>query len=298
MAARKTTRKRAPTKTKSWKDIDQAVKPKAMSEVTRRRVIATRVKWVAGLLAVAGCAAFAFKATVYSDKGAELLANAGDALIVRTIDIQNVGVIGDGFVLDNLGLRGELDLLKLDIEEMQKRLLSIGQIVDASIQCKFPDELLIVIEERDPIARLRARDVTGEIIDLLVDREGIVYEGMDYEARFLRSLPALGGVVLRREGDGYARVAGMQEVDALLSEAKMIAPHLYRSWRIVSLERSPQIIARSKMAKEVVFDPGNYRRELARLDYILDYYKGAMVKEVASIDLTLGTQVPVRATMQ
>ena len=103
---------------------------------------------------------------------------------------------------------------------------------------------------------------------------------------------------MKRAGDGFEAIEGIAEVDELLTEAKLIAPHLYRSWKVVSLERSPQILVKSKMAREIVFNPGDFHRELGRLDYILDYYKGKMVTKLASVDLTLGVQVPVQATIQ
>ena len=146
--------------------------------------------------------------------------------------------------------------------------------------------------------RIRAMDSAGDVVTLLVDRYGVPYKGLGYDSEFVGSLPSLGGVVLKRAGDGFEAIEGIAEVDELLTEAKLIAPHLYRSWKVVSLERSPQILVKSKMAREIVFNPGDFHRELGRLDYILDYYKGKMVTKLASVDLTLGVQVPVQATIQ
>ena len=83
--------------------------------------------------------------------------------------------------------------------------------------------------------------------------------------------------------------------DDVLSEARTLAPHRYSSWKVVSFEAWPNIVVKSDFAREAVFEPNpnGYRRQLAELDYIIDYNKSRSVNRVARVDLTLKSQVPV-----
>lgn len=288
---------RAQKKPKTWKDIDQGVKPKTMSQASKKRVRMGRLRWMIGFVCTVAIVGLVAKLVLFSSVGPRLLAQSGDALPVTEVEIRTDGVLTRNFILGITELNeGETDLLSLDIDILKDRLLSIPQVVGAEVERRFPDRLFISIEEREPIVRIRGQRSTGEKISLLADGDGVVFEGEDYDTKFLRSLPSLGGVGLKREGRGFAKIDGMNEVNDLLMEAKAVAPHIYRSWRIVSLERSPNIIVRSKIAKEVIFGPGNYRKNLAQLDYILDYYRGQLITNIDSIDLTLDNQVPVKAT--
>ena len=68
------------------------------------------------------------------------------------------------------------------------------------------------------------------------------------------------------------------------------------AWQIVSLERDEVLIAKGKYAKEVVFDRhADFRNQLGKLDYILDYYRTSQNGRIENVDLTLGDQVPVRS---
>ncbi|MCH6256665.1 FtsQ-type POTRA domain-containing protein [Puniceicoccaceae bacterium K14] len=292
----RTPAKNAKKRPRSWKDIDQGVKPKTMSKASKQRAIMGRLRWMLGFAVVVVAIGVFLKVVVFSPVGPRMLAQAGDALPVESIEINTDGVLSRDYVLNMMELHeGETDLLSLDIDVLKDRLVAIPQVRSAEVERRFPDSLVIEIEEREPVVRITARRSTGETLMLLVDGDGQVFEGEDFDTKFLRSLPALGGVSLKREGRGYTAVEGMRAVNELLMEAKAIAPHIYRTWRVVSLEDAPNIIVRSKTAKEVIFEPGNYRRSLAQLDYVLDYYRGQLVTNIATIDLTLGKQVPVRA---
>ena len=87
----------------------------------------------------------------------------------------------------------------------------------------------------------------------------------------------------------------MEIVDEFLDEAQKIAPHLYASWKVVSLKSWPNLVVKSEFAREAVFEPNpkGYRRQLAELDYIIDYHRSRSVRRVAKVDLTMRSQVPV-----
>jgi len=293
---RKTTISR---KSRSWKDIDQNVKPKAMSDVARKRMLTARVRKFALIAVAVVIGGFVGRALLLSEKGPELLAQAGRELPVREIKIETDGFITDQWILDYLELnREEIDLLTLDLISLKENLMKVSQIRTAEVAREFPDTLAIFVSEREPLAKIAGVDKRGNRNLLTVDADGVVYSGVNYSKKLLRNLPYLDGIRLKRADEGgFKEVKGMDEVSKLLDEASAYAPAIYRSWMIVSLAEFPNIITKSKAVKKAVFKPGDYRSQLAQLDYILDYDRGNRVDPIPMVDLTLGSQVPVEVSV-
>lgn len=288
--ATKTTRK-----SKSWKDIDQDVRAKSMSSTSFRRMFFARCrKTIIALVAIAAVVGGA-KMFLATEDVSSVLTEAGRSLPVKTIETAS-DVLGRDWILNYLDLNREnLNLLSFDLGEMKRRLEDYPQIRSAELARQLPGALFISIEERDPVAKILASDVDRGRITLLVDEAGVVYEGLGYDRKRIGALPSLDGIRLKRKGGRFEPIAGMDVVHDLLSEARMIAPHLYSSWKVVSMEAWPNIVVKSEFAKEAVFEPSpeGYRRQLAELDYIIDHHKSRSVNRVARVDLTLKSQVPV-----
>ncbi len=283
---------------RSWKDISQEVKPKAMSSTAWKRLQVGRLKRIGLALVVAIVAIGALRFATNVNHGPRLLNTAGKELPVRHVEVVSDGVLGKEWILNQLDLDAlGNNLLKIDVASVQQEFEAIPQVKRAQIEKQYPDTLFISIQEREPIARIVARNASGERLRLLVDGEGVVYEGVHYDSSLINVLPYLDIKGLKKEDGRFLKIEGLDEVGKLLSEAKSIAPHLYRSWKVVSLKDSPHIIVRSRTVKEARFEPKNYRRQLAKLDYIIDYNRSRMMGQVAKVDLTLGAQVPVKATV-
>ena len=61
----------------------------------------------------------------------------------------------------------------------------------------------------------------------------------------------------------------------------------------------PRLVARMSDGREVVFERGAYRRQLAWLDYILDFYRARPEgPAVARIDLSVGARAGVEHVAQ
>ncbi|MEM9159001.1 MAG: FtsQ-type POTRA domain-containing protein [Verrucomicrobiota bacterium] len=279
----------------SWKNIDQEVKKKDMSDASRRHFRSKALRKLAFAVCGLAVAAVVVKYALFDDRAPELLSKAGRSLPVKSIEVQGDGALGFQWAMEYLELEDkELDLLTVDIQGLKGHLEKVPQIKRADVHREYPDGLFISIHERSPIARINAVDKQGDRIALYVDGEGTIFPGMDYDKQMTRSLPHLAGIRLKREGEGFAPIEGIESLDKLLSEARTIAPHIYKTWNVVSLEKLPQIVVKSRRAKEIVFEPRNYRRQLAKLDYIMDHQRGSLNSQMARVDLTLGAQVPVR----
>jgi len=282
-------------KPNSWKDIDQDVRVKSMSSAAFKRMIFGRCRKTLVVIGAIAALWGGAKLFLMTDDFSKALTQAGRALPLKTIETES-DVVDRDWILKRLDLnRDGLNLLSFDLGAMKERLEDHPQILRAELARQLPGTLFISIEERDPIAKILASDVERGRITLLVDAEGVVYEGVGYDRKRIRALPSLDGIRLKRNDGRFEPIAGMDVLEGLLSEARTIAPHLYSSWKVVSMEAWPNIVVKSEFAREVVFEPSpdGYRRQLAELDYIIDHHRSRSINRVARVDLTLKSQVPV-----
>jgi cell division protein FtsQ len=283
---------------RSWRNIRQEVKPVAMSRQGRRRQLLGWGKVVALCLAVAvaGWVVFAV-GTVWSGNRAAL------ASVVHSEPVRDIAVITEGGVLNKqwvarvLAIPPAASLMVLDLPSLRDKLLACGQVQVAVITRSFPDTLVVTLQERTPVARVQADDGRGVPLQLLVAKDGVVYDGADYDPRMLATLPWLDGIRLVRSVHGYEPIPGMDEVSALLSTAQLNAPHLYRGWLVVSLARldsAGEILVRAQDIPEIVFSRKRpFLKQVAQLDYIIDRAHELADPALKSVNLTLDGQVPV-----
>lgn len=283
----------------SWRGIRQEVAPRAMSRRGRRRQLLGTAKAVA-LVALVGLASWVVYAGVHAWPGDPA---APDSVVssrpVREVVVLTNGVLTRDWAERTLALPRGTSLIALDLVLLRDRLMSSGQVSVAVLTRNFPDTLVVNLQERTPVARLQVDGGGGGVRVLLVARDGVVYEGAHYEPTLVSSLPWLAGLTLRRSAaGGYEPVAEMDVVSDLLAMAQLQAPHLYRGWLIVSLERlaaQGEIVVRAQDIPEVVFGArGDFLRQLAQLDYIVDQAAlAAGAPALRSVNLSLGAQVPV-----
>ena len=289
----------ASRKTNSWKDIDQDVKAKGISKTAFKRILLSRCRAVGAIVGAFLILAAALKLFVMNEDLSVSLSKAGRALPVKAILLESDALPRD-WVLEYLDLSDrELDLLGLDIGQLKTKLESHPQALSVEIARQLPDTLFISVNEREPVAKVLAEDARRGRLTLLVDRYGIVYEGIGYGVKQIKSLPYLDGIRLRQAEGGFEPLIGMEPVANLLSQTREVAPHLYQSWKVVSLAEYPRLIVKSGFVREVVFekDKSDFRRQISRLDYIVDYYKSHAYSKVAKVDLTMNSQVPVEQTL-
>ncbi len=291
-----------PPPAKTWRDIPQAVAPRAMSREGKKRQALASVRVVLGIV-VAGLAAWAGWElfTTWRDEPTRIAAPVKSNPL-REITLRTDGVLTRDWAEAHLALPTGIDLMELDLGALQQRLLATGQVRTAILSRAFPDTLAIVVEERSPVLRVMAADPGGEPRALLVARDGTVYSGNNYDAALLKSLPWLDGVRLVRDADGgFQPISGMESVAELLGTALASAPPIYRSFMIVSLGRLATdgvIVVRSRLVEEIVFGlhtQKDFFGQIARLDYILDETRRSPdAPPLRSVNLAVGgRQVPV-----
>jgi hypothetical protein len=285
---------------RSWRTIRQDVTPRAMSARGRRRRQLAALKGVA-VVAVIGVAAWGVYEMVHTwETDRTALASAVKSEPVRDIVVVTDGVLGKDWAARVLALPRDTTLMALDLAALREKLIATGQVRVAVLTRSFPDTLVVNLQERTPVARLMVEDGLAKK-QLLVAKDGVVYDGVAYEKALLATLPWLADFRLRRadDGRGYAPIDGMKAVADLLTTAQVQAPHLYRDWLFVYLGRLAshgEITVKAQGIPEIVFSAKeDFFRQLAHLDYIIDESKRTMAEpQLLSVNLALGPKVPVK----
>ena len=282
---------------RSWRDIPQQVRPRAMSKEGRRRLRLRLLRATAGVvvLGLLGWGAWEVASALQDDgKSAPAAASVGP---IKAISLATDGVLDRGWLTRTLALPKNPNLMGIDLGNLRARVLASGQARTAAIIRDFPSTLSVRISERSPVARIQAPAGDPDVRALLVARDGVVYKGSGYDPAMIASLPWLDGVKLARQGGRFAPIEGMPAVAELLSSAQLETGPVYRTWQTVSLTRlqsDREIDVRTRDGLTVTFSAqSDYFRQLAKLDMLLDLAKASPDKTLRDINLALGGQVPV-----
>lgn len=283
---------------RSWRDIPQPVKPRAMSREGQWRLLASFAR-MAGFGAVVLAVAWgAWEVVASLQQDPQRVPAAARTVPVKNFSLQTnaEGVLDASWLRSTLALPKGATLMELDLQQLRARLLADGQVSAASVTRIFPDTLEVRIAERAPVARLRAQFDNGVERTLLVARDGVVFPGAGYDPARLEELPWLAGMKLVRSGGRFAPIEGMILVAKLLAEAQLEVPQLYATWQSVSLERlasDRELEVRTKTGATIVFGAGgDLALQIAKLDYQLEILAHAGAVPV-KINLALGREVPV-----
>ena len=284
---------------RTWRDIQQSITPKAMSSEGRKRLQVATVKTVAVLFALCLTGWGVYEGMHTWEQNPMAIKSPVKSAPVKNIDSRSDGVLDQGWVTRTLALPKTAGLMELDLYALRNRLLESGQVRTAVLTRKFPETLVVMIEERSPVLRVRAQVGAAPAKDLLVARDGVIYEGVGYEATLLNTLPYLADVPLKMSQGRFQPVEGMDKVADLLSTAHANIPSLFSGWHVVSLARfalDGEIIVRSKDIKEITFGTreSDFFKQIAQLDLIVETGHVQADHPALSINLAVGgVQVPV-----
>jgi cell division septal protein FtsQ len=277
---------------RSWRDIPQQVKPRAMSPRGRQRLMRGLLSWVGGGTALLLVAWGAWEVTAVWRGDSAGLPGAAKAAPLKYLELSTNGVLDRGWLAQTLALPKDATLAGLDLERLRARILASGQVAMATIIRQFPATLKVDISERQPVARIRLQQGGGQR-DFLAASDGVIYDGAGYDPAMTASLPWLDGVRPAVQGGGFTPIANMPKVAELLAQAKLEAEPLYRTWWIVSLkglDSDGEIEVRTHAGLKVIFGTQeDFFPQLARLDLLLDTGPPG----ISTINLAYGKKVPV-----
>ncbi len=282
--------------TRSWRDIPQHVRPRAMSREGRRRLAMGGLRTVLGVgLAVAVCWV-GWEVSVVLREGPTSLPGSAKSDRVRNLVLVTDGVLDKTWLARTLAIPANATLMGLDLDQLRAKVLGDPQVASASVSRNFPDTLTVRLSERSPVVRLMDQQGGGPARMLLVSRDGVAFEGEGFDPAMVGSLPWIEGAPVVRRGASIAPIAGMSVVSDLLASAKLEAEGLYRTWQVVSVGRlasDGEIEIRAKDGMRAVFGTNeNFLRQIARLDLLIDSTTDP-TRPLMRVDLSLGAQVPV-----
>ena len=282
--------------TRSWREIPQEVRPRAMSREGRRRLAMRVTRATLGVLAVGAVAWGAWEMADVLRENPDSMPSAAKSDRVRSLVLVTDGVLDQNWLARTLSIPKDATLMGLDLGQLRLRVLADAQVSAAAIARNFPDRLTVRIAERSPVARLMAQAGGGTPAMLLVSRDGVAFAGTGFDPAMVATLPWLDGVRLARSGGSFVPIAGMRAVSDLLAAAKLEAENLYRSWQVISMARlasDGEIEVRTKDGMRVVFGTReDYLRQIARLDLLVDDSTDP-TRPLREVNLALGSQVPV-----
>jgi cell division protein FtsQ len=280
--------------TRTWRDIPQQVKPRAMSPEGRRRVVVGAIRATIGTVVLA-IVTWASWETFEVFRGNPASQQARSDRI-RSLVLVTDGVLDKAWLNRTLALPSKATLMGLDLQDLRRRLMADAQVASASVIRIFPDTLTVRISERSPVARLMAQAAAGSSSMLLVSRDGAAFAGTGFDPAVVGTLPWIDGVTLVRRGAGFAPLPGMEAVGDLLASAKLEAENLYRAWQVVSLARlatDGEIDVQTRQGTRIVFSAReDYLRQIAKLDLVFAEATDP-TKPLREVNLALGSQVPV-----
>ncbi len=282
--------------TRSWREIPQQVRPRAMSGEGRRRLTMAVVRALMGACAVALVSWGAWEMAAVLRESPESMPDAANADKVRSLVLVTDGVLDKNWLAKTLALPPNATLMGLDLENLRQKALADSQVATAAVVRNFPDTLTVRISERSPVARMMAQS-GGEVPKaFMVSRDGVVFAGTGFDPGMVETLPWLDGVRLTRSGKSLAPIEGMKTVSDLLASAKLEAEGLYRTWQVISLARlaaDGEIEVHTRDGMKVIFGTReDYLRQIARLDLLVGESTDP-TRPLRTVNLALGSQVPV-----
>lgn len=277
-----------PEASRSWREIPQHMKSRAMSREGRRRHLAAALKTAAVTVVVAALVAGGvWLARAWASDPRRLAAMAGQPS-VRKLILETNGRLNETWVRATLALPETITLMEVDLPALQARLMQHRQVSGATVAKVLPSNALAIqLTERAPVARLEMPG--GE--SLLVAPDGVTFRGEGYAAKEVAALPVLSGVDPAADGGIPTVIPGLDAVADLLARAKDLAPHLRERWTGVYLGRLASdglIEVRSTDIPRIVFSQSyDFSDQLARLDRVRDKATGPL----RMVDLGLGPRV-------
>jgi hypothetical protein len=282
---------------RSWRDIPQHVKPRAMSREGRRRVTFGMMRTVGSFVAFGLILWVAWLVASSIRGGTSTLTDSAKSDPVRHLRLVTDGVLDNGWLTRILALPKDATLMGVDLLALRERVLAEGQVSSAAIIRNFPDTLTVRVTERTPVARIMAQLPGESPRPFLLARDGVSFGGTGFDPGMISGLPWIDGVKLARKGSGFAPIEGMDVAGDLLAMAKLEAEPLYRTWQVVSLAHlapDREVEVRTRDGVKVLFGADeDYLRQLARLDLLLESASGDSAHPLREVNLALGSEVPV-----
>jgi cell division septal protein FtsQ len=214
---------------------------------------------------------------------------------VHSVEVTSDGDLGRDVVLRAAQIEDGSNIFSINLSAVEDRLRSLPQVEEVDVQRLLPDKLVIVIQERRPIAWIATADAnkTGFNYDgaFLVDRRGIVLQPKGSAPEYM-TLPVIIGVDLKKVTVGQP--IDNDPVKAALELIRECPEMLQSRFQIATIDVSKEysLVVTDKQRSLVTFSPDDLTDQLRRLAMLLSYCDKNS-KELQSANLMAERNIPV-----
>src|SRR5271157_4174499 len=153
--------------TRTWRDIPQQVRPRAMSREGRRRLTFGSLRATVGAVVLGSVAWGAWEMAQVLREDPSAIPGAARSDRVRSLVLVTDGVLDRNWLARTLAVPADATLMSLDLAQL-----------------------------RSPVARLMAQSGGDAARMLLVSRDGVAFAGTGFDPAMVASLPWIDGVKL------------------------------------------------------------------------------------------------------
>jgi cell division septal protein FtsQ len=224
---------------------------------------------------------------------------------VQQVEVQTDGVIAPEQLRRWAGVKPGANLIALDLAAVKRNLELISAVDTVSVERVLPRTLKIRVTERDPIAQVnvpRADGASGIAVSVFqLDAEGMVMQPLDPRLctvslnQLNSQLPVISGMNAFQLQPG--RRVELPQVQAALKLVSAFASSPMAGLadlRRVDVSAPGVIMATTGQGSQITFGLENFEQQLRRWRDIYDYGKQANKGDIASVDLAVANNVPVR----
>jgi cell division septal protein FtsQ len=214
---------------------------------------------------------------------------------IHSVEVTSDGDLGRDVVLRAAQIEDGSNIFSINLSAVEDRLRALPQVEEVNVQRLLPDKLVIVIQERRPIAWIASADAnkTGFNYDgaFLVDRRGIVLKPKGSAPEYM-TLPVIIGVDLKKVTVGQP--IDSDPVKAALELIRECPEMLQSRFQIATVDVSKEysLVVTDKQRSLVTFSPDELTDQLRRLAMLLSYCDKNS-KELQSANLMAERNIPV-----
>jgi cell division septal protein FtsQ len=214
---------------------------------------------------------------------------------IHSVEVTTDGELGREVVLRAAQIDEGSNIFSINLAAVEDRLRALAQVEEVNVQRLLPDKLMIVIQERRPIAWIASADAnkSGFNYDTayLLDRRGIALKPKGSAPEYM-TLPIIIGVDLSNVTVGQP--IDRDPVKAGLELIRDCPEVLQSRFQIATIDVSKEysLVVTDKQRSVVTFGPEDLIGQLRRLAMLLSYCERTS-KDLQSANLMAERNIPV-----
>ncbi len=226
---------------------------------------------------------------------------------IQQIDVKTDGMIAPEQLRRWAGVKPGANLIALDLAAVKRNLELVSVINSVSVERVLPRTLRIRVTERDPIAQVnvpRADGASGIAVSVFqLDAEGMVMQPLDPRlstvslAQINSQLPVITGVnAFQLQPGRRVELSQVQAALRLVAAFDRSPMAGLVDLRRVDVSAPGVLVATTGQGSAITFGLENFDGQLRRWRQIFDLGMSQQ-KAIASVDLAVANNVPVRWTL-